>query len=164
MSCGECRNDQAGENQVDAHQLHGCGNREREQCIKTNTLQVVTHPVPGCNDKCADDGHRQQLIVVHPENLADEQFLQVFAPVRVIRQQQQPCGCREYERNTNKRFLDGRPVLVCPVKYPRGYERRRHGGNLYHPPLGFPAHRIRGDDAETRYLRDGEIDKNNATP
>ena len=52
--------------------------------------------------------------------------------------------------------------LVGPVKYPRGNKRCRNSGNLDHPAFRFPAHRIGGDDTESRDLCDRKIDKDDA--
>ncbi len=88
----------------------------------------------------------------------------MLATVRILGQHQYSCRRGQDETDTDERFLDGGPALVCPVQYVCRDQRSRYCGDLHHESFRFPAHRIRRDHAESRNLCDGEIDKNDSTP
>ena len=164
MPRSECRNNQAGEHEIDTHELHGRRHGEREQRVETKACQAVAHPVPGEQHKGADDRNRQQLFVVHPEYLANKQLFEVLAAVRVAGEQQDARRRCEDESDPDKCFLYRGPALVGPVQNIGSKQRRRNRGYLNHPALCLPAHRIGRDDTQSGHLRDGQIDKNYAPP
>ncbi len=86
----------------------------------------------------------------------------MFTAVRIVRQQQDAGGRGQHEHDADHRFLDLRPAPVGPVEDPRGDERGADGRDLHHEAACLPAHRVRGDDAEARDLRDREVDEDDA--
>src|SRR6185503_4370578 len=82
------RHDQRGEHEVDADQLHRRGHGTGKDEIEADPPDALARPEPERGDRRANHGDEWQLGHSHPENLADEQVLEVLAAVRICAEQQ----------------------------------------------------------------------------
>ena len=82
--------------------------------------------------------------------------------MRVAGQDQDAGGGREHERDADDRFLYLRPAPVGPVQDAGRDQRGRYRRELHHPATRLPAHGVGGNHSESRDLRDGKVDEDDA--
>ena len=142
------RNDQAGEHQVDADQLHRRGDGERERAVEAEAARAArpsraTAPPAAAADTPAS---QSSCVRVHPQDLADQQVLQMLAAVRVAGQQQDAGAGREDEHHADQRLLLLRRAPLGPGQQQarRAAPRRR--------PRPAPPCRLRASPARRRAM------------
>ena len=159
---GEGGNDQAGEYQIDADELHRCSNGEGKSDVEAQMSQALAQAEPVQQDAPRQEGHRRQLRVTDPENLSDQQVFEMFATMGIVCQQQDATTGRDDEQNADGRFLHVRPMSLGPGEEERTEQSRGDGRCLYGQALRFKAEQIGGDDAQASDLGDGKIDEDDA--
>ena len=95
-------------------------------------------------------------------DLPDQQILQMLAATRIGREQKQCCALGHHERYVDDCFLNRRPAAVGPGEGLTRLQFRPQCASLRLPPQGFESCPIGNDDAESRNLRDREIDEHDA--
>ena len=73
----------------------------------------------------------QQLGVIHPENLANQQFIEVFPRLRIAGEQQDTNRGRHHERAADDSFLHSRPFALAAIQQNRPGQCRTVGDQLY---------------------------------
>jgi len=104
--------------------------------------------------------HAQQLLRRDPQDLPDQQVLQMLAAVRVAGEQQQASARRQHEQHADQRLLDLRPAALGPGQHQGSEQRRRQRRHLNRPALRLEPHRVRRNDANSGDLRDRQVDEN----
>ena len=158
----QCRNDQAGEDEVDADELHRRRHRQGEQQVEAEAPDALARAEPQPEHDDAEHRHGHDLGRRDPQDLADEQVLEVLAALRVVGEQQQRAGRREHEQRADQRLLEFRPVAVGPRQQPGAADRRDGGRDLHAPPAFVDAVPLREDHAERGDLRDRQVDEDDA--
>ena len=106
MPRSECREDQAGEHEIDAYELHGCSNGEREQRVEIRSPRRRSRiQYQANNTRALMIATGSNCSIVHPKHLPDEQFLEVFAAVRIAGKNKDAGRCGENKGNADQSFL-----------------------------------------------------------
>src|SRR5256885_1821987 len=158
------RHDERGEHQVDADELHSDGHRACEKQVEAYPSGALAEAEPEGENHCGNERHERQLGGVHPENLADEEILQMLGTAWIGREQQDGGVGGDDERHTDHRFLYLGPKLFSPVEEQRAGQRGRQRRRLDGGAVRLEPEPVGDDDAEPGDLRHGEIDEHEPSP